>query len=228
MPPPVGLRPAFAWAGFSVIAEIKRASPSKGPIADHPVKAWAQGLERGGAAMLSVLTERTYFHGNLETLGEVAAAVKVPLLRKDFLLAPFELDEAVAFGASAVLLIVAFAGAELPSLYREARARGLSVLMEVHHMRELDAAFACSAFSDDATMLGVNQRDLESLAVDPRFAERLVPRLPRGCRFVVESGIAGPTDLAWARSIGASGVLVGEALAKTADPGATLAGWLAA
>ncbi len=222
---------AFNWAHFSVIAEIKRASPSKGAIADHPVGEWARGLVEGGAAMLSVLTERAHFGGSLETLEQVSEATSaraVPLLRKDFLLDAFELDEAVAHGASAVLLIAAFAGEALPNLFWHARTRGLSVLVEVHDERELDAAFKCDAFTGDSAMLGINQRNLESLVVDPRFAEALAPKLPTGTRFVVESGIRSADDLRWAKGLGAAGVLVGEALAKTENPGATLKQWLAA
>lgn len=220
---------AFNWPAFSVIAEIKRASPSKGAIADHPVADWARGLVDGGAAMLSVLTERSHFNGSLEALEQVSEATQgsVPLLRKDFLLAAFELDEAVAHGASVVLLIAAFARDELSDLFWLARARGLSVLVEVHGERELEAAFKCDAFKSDYAMLGINQRNLETLVVDPRFAESLAPKLPSGTRFVVESGITSPGDLRWAKGLGAAGVLVGEALAKTADPGATLKQWIA-
>jgi indole-3-glycerol phosphate synthase len=181
--------------------------------------------------MLSVLTERAHFGGSLETLEQVSEATSaraVPLLRKDFLLDAFELDEAVAHGASAVLLIAAFAGEALPNLFWHARTRGLSVLVEVHDERELDAAFKCDAFTGDSAMLGINQRNLESLVVDPRFAEALAPKLPTGTRFVVESGIRSADDLRWAKGLGAAGVLVGEALAKTENPGATLKQWLAA
>ncbi len=221
---------AFHWPSFSVIAEIKRASPSKGAIADHPVDEWARGLVDGGAAMLSVLTERAHFGGSLETLEQVSDATaqrSVPLLRKDFLLEAFELDEAVAHGASAVLLIVAFAREALSDLFWLARARGLSVLVEVHDEHELEAAFKCDAFMSDYALLGINQRNLESLVVDPRFAESLVPKLPSGTRFIVESGIRGADDLRWAKGLGAAGALVGEALAKTPNPGATLEQWLA-
>lgn len=212
---------------FSVLAEIKRASPSRGAIADHAVSGWARGLEAGGAGALSVLTEPKHFHGDLDVLAEVAAVAQVPLLRKDFLLDVRELDEALAFGASAVLLILAFVPpALLSELYREARARALSVLIEVHDAREVDAALSLDDCRGDGCLLGINQRNLETLQVAPRYAETLAPRLPSGTRFIVESGVSGPDDLRFARGLGASGVLVGEALARSADPGATLQRWL--
>jgi indole-3-glycerol phosphate synthase len=223
-------QPAFTWAGFSVVAEIKRASPSLGPIANHPLAPWAQGLEGAGAAMLSVLTEERFFSGSLETLAEVGRLTQLPLLRKDFLSHPFELDEAVAFGASAVLLIAAgFADPrDLKTLFEEARARALGVLLEVHEPEELDAAFECSDFSAHGVMLGINQRNLQTLAVDPRYAERFVARLPKGTQFIIESGISGIEDVRWAKNLGARGILVGEALARAPDPGARLAEWMAA
>jgi len=213
--------PAFDWPGFGVIAEIKRASPSKGPIADHPLENWAAGLAAAGAAALSVLTEPQYFGGSLAYLPRVRAACGAPLLRKDFLIHVSELDEAAAAGASAVLLIAAALSAEeFVSLYKEARVRGLAVLAEIHDHAELAVVDRCPE-----ALLGVNQRDLHSLKVDKRFAEGLAPTLA-GRPFVVESGIESAADLRWAKDLGAKGVLVGEALARTANPGATLREWL--
>ncbi len=219
--------PALAWAGFGVVAEIKRASPSAGAIADHPLAPWARGLELGGAAMLSVLTEERFFSGSLRTLEEVAELVSLPLLRKDFLVHPTELDEARAHGASAVLLIAAgLSPSELRLMFSEARARGLGVLLEVHEERELERAFSCDPFTQKGVMLGINQRNLETLEVDPRYAERIARALPAGVRFIVESGVKSVDDVRFARAIGASGVLVGEALARAPDPGARLREWL--
>lgn len=215
--------PAFAWRGFGVIAEIKRASPSRGPIADHPLEAWAAGLAQGGAAALSVLTEPIHFGGALSYLPRVRVACALPLLRKDFLIHPNELDEAAEAGASAVLLIAAaLSAADFVYMYGEARARGLAVLAEIHDHAELAVVDRCPE-----ALVGVNQRNLDSLIVDKRFAEKVAPALA-GRDFIVESGIESAADLRWARDLGAKGVLVGEALARTADPGATLASWLAA
>jgi len=220
--------PAFVWDTFSVIAEIKRASPSAGAIAAHPIGPWAQGFEDAGAAMLSVLTEERFFSGSIETLEEVALLTHLPLLRKDFLVDVLELDEAKDFGASAVLLIAAgLSRLELQEMFKEARARELGVLLEVHEPEELDAAFACSSFTEPGVMLGINQRNLQTLAVDPRYAERFPVHLPKGTRFVIESGIKSADDLRWAKGLGAAGALVGEALARADNPGLELALWLA-
>lgn len=225
LPPRAKMPPPFGWSGFGVIAEIKRASPSKGDIADHPLEAWASGLERGGAKALSVLTEEKHFKGHLEFLPRVRlAAPQTPILRKDFIVDELELDEAVSYGASAVLLIVAMlSGPEFNQLSRAAASRRLSVLAEVHDEGELDTAAAQSE-----VWIGINQRNLHSLAVDKRYAEKLVPRLGHTHPFVIESGLDTAADLHWARSLGARGVLVGEGLAKTPSPGDTLASWLAA
>jgi indole-3-glycerol phosphate synthase len=220
-PPPCAVGPSFSWAGFGVIAEIKRASPSRGAIADHPLEGWAASLAAGGAAALSVLTEPIHFAGSLAFLPRVRSACALPLLRKDFLIAECELDEAVDAGASAVLLIAAALPVEdFINMYKAARARDLAVLAEIHDLSELTVVDRCP----DA-LVGVNQRDLHSLAVDKRFAERVAPAL-EGRPFIVESGIENAADLRWARDLGAKGVLVGEALARTADPGATLRQWL--
>lgn len=227
-PPPTPHRPvhafgpAFSWPGFGVIAEIKRASPSRGQIADHPLEAWAAGLAAGGACALSVLTEPEHFGGALAYLPRVRRACAVPLLRKDFLIHPSELDEAAEAGASAVLLIAAaLEPKDFVYMYREARARGLAVLAEIHDSQELAVVDRCPE-----ALIGVNQRDLHSLRVDKRFAEGIAPSLA-GRRFIVESGIENAADLRWARALGATGVLVGEALAKTPHPGETLRQWLA-
>ncbi len=221
-PPPQVTRPAFGWQGFGVIAEVKRASPSRGAIADHPIGPWAASLAAGGAKALSILTEAKHFGGSLENLRLARAACELPLLRKDFLIAEFELDEAVAAGASAVLLIAAALPAqEIVALYRAARARQLAVLLEVHGEHELAVCGDCPE-----ALIGFNQRDLETLAVDPRAAERVAPRMPAGRRWIVESGISSAADVRWAKALGASGVLVGEALARSPDPGAELKAWL--
>lgn len=216
--------PAFAWDGFGVIAEIKRASPSLGDIADHPIEGWAQTLHKHGAKALSVLTETDFFKGDLSFIPRIRVATSggIPLLRKDFIVDPFELDEAVVVGASAVLLIVAMLGeAEFLRLSSEASKRGLGILAEVHDATELGVALQTNAW------LGINQRNLHTLQVDTRYAEKLVGKIPSHQPFIVESGLRSGADLRWAKSLGAKGVLVGEGLAKHADPGAELSNWLA-
>jgi len=172
--------------------------------------------------MLSVLTEEQHFKGSLATLAEVATLTRLPLLRKDFLWYPEELDEALACGASTVLLIVAFLEDRLPMMAREASRRGLRILVEIHSNAELPAAL--DALSICQGVLGINQRNLETLVVDKRYAERV--RVPTGIRYVVESGIESRADLEWARQLGASGVLVGESLARAPNPGDLLSQWL--
>lgn len=216
--------PPFTWDGFGVIAEIKRASPSLGDIADHPLEGWAQTLHKHGAKALSVLTEADFFKGDLAFIPRIRVATSggIPLLRKDFIVDPFELDEAVAVGASAVLLIVAMLGeAEFLRLSDEASKRGLGILAEVHDANELDVALQTNAW------LGINQRNLHTLQVDTRYAEKLVGKVPSSQPFIVESGLRSGADLKWAKSLGAKGVLVGEGLARHADPGAELSNWLA-
>lgn len=220
-------RPSFAAAlrrvaggPVRVIAEVKKASPSRGPIAPgaDPV-AIAQGYERAGAAAISVLTEARRFGGSLEDLARVARAVRVPLLRKDFVVERYQLLEARAAGASAVLLIAALHdGPALRALREEAAALGLEALVEVHDEPDLARAAAARA-----AIIGVNNRDLRTLAVSLAVSERLAPLLPRGAVRVSESGIAGKEDVARLADSGYDAVLVGERLMAAPDPAAALA-----
>lgn len=218
--------PSFAGAlrreTVAVIAEIKRASPSKGAIApglDAGVQAVAYA--HGGAAALSVLTEPTRFGGAIGDLDSAAAGTggAVPLLRKDFVVDRVQIVEARAHGASAVLLIArALDPATLGALAREAAALGLDVLAEVRDEWELDAALDAGA-----PVIGVNNRNLETLAIDLATGERLVPRVPADRIAVFESGIVGAGDVARAAAAGADAVLVGSSVSGAADPASAVA-----
>jgi indole-3-glycerol phosphate synthase len=215
LPPARDPLPAFREPGSSVIAEVKRRSPSKGDLADIPdPAALAASYERGGAAAISVLTERRRFGGSLDDLDAVRAAVDVPLLRKDFVVGAYQLLEARAHGADLVLLIVAaLPGDELRRLYDQARELGLTALVEVHDEPEAERAVAL-----EARLIGVNARNLRTLDVDPATFAKLAPVLPDDAVLVAESGIAGPDDVRRLVAEGADVVLVGEALVRDGDP----------
>ena len=207
--------PAFRSPGLSVIAEVKRRSPSKGDLAAIPdPAALARAYAEGGADAISVLTEGRRFDGSLDDLRAVRAAVPTPLLRKDFIVTSYQLLEARAAGADLVLLIVAaLDDATLTRLHQEARALGMTVLVEVHDEAEIARALAVGA-----ELVGVNARNLKTLEVDPDTFGRLVGLLPADVVKVAESGIFGPVDVKRYVAEGAHGVLVGEALVKDGDP----------
>jgi indole-3-glycerol phosphate synthase len=213
--PPLDPMPHFRAAGSSVIAEVKRRSPSKGDLATIPDPAdLARRYAAGGAAAVSVLTEERRFGGSLADLREVRAAVDVPLLRKDFIVEPYQLLEARAAGADLALLIVAALDDDLMlSLHEEARELGLTVLVEVHDEPETERAVALGA-----ELIGVNARNLKTLDVDDATFAKLAPLVPADRVLVAESGIAGPADVARYAADGARAVLVGEALVKDGDP----------
>jgi indole-3-glycerol phosphate synthase len=208
----------------AVIAEMKRASPSRGPIrADYDPAAFARGYAAAGAAALSVLTDERFFGGALDHLAAAREACHLPCLRKDFLVDPWQVDEARAFGADAVLLIVAAAPAALArELLAAAAEAGLAVLVEVHTEAELARAAELGA-----GIVGVNNRDLATFIVSLETTERLAPRAPAGALLVAESGIRSAADLRRMTAAGATAVLVGEAFMERPDPGAALAEWLA-
>ena len=210
----------FQPAGLAVIAECKRASPSRGTIAaDYDPARIAVAYERAGAAAISVLTEASRFGGSLADLAAVRAAVTTPLLRKDFIIDAYQLHEARAWGADAVLLIVAaLRQHELVALHRGAIELGLAALVEVHDECDLDRALAAGA-----RVIGVNNRNLRTLQVDLAASYRLAPLLPAGVIRVSESGIRSRDDLARLGAAGYHAVLVGERLMTAADPGAALA-----
>lgn len=205
----------------NVIAECKRRSPSRGVLrADYDPVAQAQAYARGGAAAISVLTEPSFFDGALAHLEAVRAAVDVPLLRKDFVVDPYQVVEAAAASADALLLIVsALAPGSLAALHAQATTLGLAVLVEVHDEAELRQALDAGA-----RIIGVNNRNLRTLAVDTTVSERLAPMFPRDVVAVSESGLTRSDDLARMRALGYSAFLVGERLMTSADPEAALRG----
>lgn len=220
--PPRGFRAALARAAGpqpAVIAELKKASPSKGVLrGTYPVARLAASLAAGGAAALSVLTEEDHFQGSLADLREASAATELPCLRKDFIVDEFQLLEARAHGADAVLLIVAaLTDAELRALSTAARALALDVLVEVHDERELERALALGC-----DLIGVNSRDLRTFRVDLETAVALGPRLPAGVLRVAESGIESPEQLRRLRGAGYHAFLIGETLMRADDPGGAL------
>jgi indole-3-glycerol phosphate synthase len=203
----------------AVIAEVKRASPSAGDIARTADPAsQARGYVAGGAAAVSVLTEPSHFGGSLDDLRAVRSAVEVPLLRKDFLVAPFEVLEARAAGADAVLAIAAaLEDDELRELLAAASDMGVTVLVEAHGDDDLERALAT-----DATVIGVNARDLESLEVDLDAALSRLRRIPPDRIGVLESGVSSRAHVEAAVAAGACAILVGETLMRAADPRAAV------
>jgi indole-3-glycerol phosphate synthase len=222
---PLDPMPGFRAAGVSVIAEVKRRSPSKGALATIPdPAALASAYADGGAAAISVLTEERRFGGSLDDLRAVRAAVDVPVLRKDFIVSPYQLWEARAAGADLVLLIVAaLPDRDLAALQEQALDLGLTPLVEVH-----DEAEAARATALGAALIGVNARDLRTLEVDPDAFARVAAALPDDVVKVAESGIGGPEDVARVVTAGADVVLVGEALVRHGDPRSAVAALTAA
>ena len=217
---PVDALAALRTDGVSVIAEVKRASPSRGAMAaiDDPA-ALAGDYEAGGAKVISVLTERRRFGGSLEDLASVRRAVQIPVLRKDFVVSSYQLWEARAHGADMVLLIVAaMEQSALVSLVERAVSIGLLPLVEVHADEELERAVDAGA-----KVIGVNARNLGTLEVDRSVFTRLAPRIPEGIVKIAESGVRGPHDLLAYAAAGADAVLVGESLVTEKDPRAAVA-----
>ncbi len=216
-----------ASEGPAVIAEIKKASPSKGLIrADFDVEWIARQYEAGGAAALSVLTDEPYFQGGLRNLELASATVKLPCLRKDFTVDEYQIVEARAHGADAILLIAAaLTDAEMKRFAAAAHAVELGVLVEVHTGGELDRVL--NALGErGADAIGVNNRDLKTFDVRMETSLELVERIPAGVVRVAESGIATGNDVARLRAAGFDAFLIGESLMRQADPGSALRGLL--
>jgi indole-3-glycerol phosphate synthase len=227
-PPPREVLSRLAAPGTQLIAEVKRRSPSKGELATIPDPAvLAQAYAAGGAAAISVLTEQRRFGGSLADLDAVRAAVDIPILRKDFVVTPYQVAEARAHGADLVLLIVAALEQPLlAELAAQIAAYGMTALIEVHDEGELERAAAVDPAH--ARLIGVNARNLKTLEIDMGLFARLRPQVPGTALAVAESGVAGPDDYgAYARA-GADAVLAGEACVTGSDPAATVRGLIAA
>jgi indole-3-glycerol phosphate synthase len=225
MPSAIDPLPALRAPGVSVIAEVKRASPSRGELsAIADPAALARDYEAGGAVAISVVTERHRFGGSFDDLREVRAAVDVPVLCKDFIVSSYQLWEARAAGADLALLIVAaLEQSALLSLVERAESIGLTPLVEVH-----TAADVGRAVDAGATVVGVNARDLTTLRVDRGTFARLAPLIPSGLVRVAESGVRGPLDVLEHAQAGADVVLVGESLVTDKDPRSAVADLVAA
>lgn len=214
-PPARSLRDAFRGASVALLTEVKRQSPSKGAIAkglDAVVQASAYAT--GGAAGLSILTEPKHFGGSIADLRDVVRQVALPVLKKDFHIHPVQLLEARAEGASAALLIVrAVTPERLAELMASGRDLGIELLVEVRDEAELELALSLGA-----SMIGVNNRNLETLVIDPATAERLIPRIPASVIAIAESGVSALADVERYAAVGADAVLVGSSLSAAANP----------
>jgi indole-3-glycerol phosphate synthase len=224
-PPPRDFAAALRGPAPRIIAEVKRVSPAKGPLNPSLSPSTLAGAyARAGAHALSVLTDEAFFHGSDADLVEARAAVELPVLRKDFVLSPYQVYEARALGADAVLLIAALLSpAELSEYHALATALQLAALVEVHAADEVAAALGARA-----TLVGINNRNLATFAVDLATTETVARRLPAGVTVVSESGIATADDVRRVVKAGATAVLVGEALVTAPDPAARMAELLGA
>ncbi|MBI4597197.1 MAG: indole-3-glycerol phosphate synthase TrpC [Candidatus Omnitrophica bacterium] len=204
---------------LSLIAELKRRSPSKGTLRERfdPVSL-AQEMQHAGAAALSVLTDEFYFGGHLDFLKDVKDFTEVPVLRKDFIVDPYQVYEAAAHGADAVLLIVRLLTEDvLTQCMQAADTAGLEPCVEVHSEAELR-----TALSVGTRVIGINHRDLRTLKVDPALTEQLVPKIPSGKIIIAESGIHTPEGVKRMKQLGVHAVLIGEALMTAPSPGAKI------
>jgi indole-3-glycerol phosphate synthase len=223
--PPRDLSPLLARPGLHVIAEVKRRSPSAGELGPgRDVLAQARAYERGGAAAISVLCEPHWFDGSLDDLRAVREAVGVPLLAKEFVVDARQLAVLRGAGADLVLLLAVLHNARsLRSLVREARSLGMEPLVEAHDEREMERAL-----SSDARLIGINNRDLHSLEVDPERAERLRHHVPDDRLLVAESAIRQPSTIVRLRALGFDAALIGESLMRATDPAAAVTAFVAA
>jgi len=214
-PPARDVMAALRAPGIAVIAEVKRASPSRGQLAAIADPAeLARAYQNGGARVISVLTEQRRFNGSLADLDAVRAAVTIPVLRKDFIVSPYQIHEARAHGADMLLLIVAALEQQaLVSMLDRTESLGMTALVEVHTEEEADRALQAGA-----RVIGVNARDLKTLDVDRDCFGRIAPGLPSNVIRIAESGVRGPADLLAYAGAGADAVLVGEGLVTSGNP----------
>ena len=224
-PPPRDFHGALRAPGVSIIAEVKRQSPAKGALRlDMDAPTMAATYAEAGAACVSVLTDEKYFKGSDADLVAVREQVQVPVLRKDFVVSRYQIHEARALGADAILLIVlALQPAEIVEYARLAADLGMIALVEVHSEDELRVALDCGA-----TLVGINNRDLTRMVTDLETTAKLRPLVPDGVTLVSESGIRTPAEIAWLRDLGVDAALVGESLVTAPDPAALLGEFLAA
>ncbi|HET9915609.1 MAG TPA: indole-3-glycerol phosphate synthase TrpC, partial [Candidatus Binatia bacterium] len=210
---------ALAGIQRRIVAEVKKASPSKGLIrADFDPVAIAKDYAAHGASAISVLTEERFFQGDLAYLEQIHASVKVPLLRKDFMLDPYQIVEAKSFGADAVLFIAAMLDGQLMGeLRQQASELQMDSLVEVHSEKELETALKAGA-----QLIGINNRDLKTFAVDLATTERLAPLVPAGVPAVCESGIDSIEQICRVEKFGVHAFLIGEALMRAPEPGVKL------
>ncbi|MBV7296164.1 indole-3-glycerol phosphate synthase TrpC [Corynebacterium sp. TAE3-ERU12] len=215
-PAALDAKAALGASGVQVIAEVKRASPSKGELADIPEPAvLAKQYADNGAAVISCLTEQRRFKGSLADLDAVRAAVDIPVLRKDFIVTTYQVHEARAHGADMILLMCsALEQPALEALLDRTESLGMNALVEVHTEEEVDRAIAAGA-----SIIGVNARNLKTLEVDKNVYSRLAPKLPKSAIAIAESGVSGREDLIAYANEGADAVLVGEGLVTAPDPG---------
>ena len=210
---------ALSTKKLAVIAEVKKASPSKGLICEdfNPVEI-AKAYEKSGANAISVLTEEFYFKGSSDFLREIRSEVSIPLLRKDFIIDPYQIYEARVIGADAILLIAALLDTSTIMMYRKiATELGLNCLVEVHNEEELS-----SALQAKCDIIGINNRNLKTFDVSLEITRRLAKLIPNDCIIVSESGIATNEDMQFVRNSGANAVLIGETLMRSGDISATL------
>lgn len=222
--PPRGFRSALEGPGTSIIAEIKRATPSQGPLdTGLDAAALARVYEEGGATAISVLTEPDRFLGSLDDLTQVHEAVSVPVLRKDFIIDRWQITEARAAGADAVLLIARCIDGDLSAFIDSTRALGMDPLVEVFDENDVERAVEAGA-----DLIGVNHRDLETFRVDPDRTAKLAPLIPEGALLVALSGVSTRAEVLALEDAGASAILVGTSLVTSADPSAHLKGLIGA
>jgi indole-3-glycerol phosphate synthase len=216
---PLDFAAVLRASGLAVIAEVKQRTPSMGVLTeDYRPASLAASYDRGGAAAISVLTHAAGFGGSIDDLDAVRAATRLPILRKDFITDPYQIVEARAHGADAVLLIVAaLNGVELADLLTVATRHGVAALIEVHDEEEARVALKAGA-----EIIGVNHRDLRTFEVDLTLTERLRPLIPREVVLVAESGIKGRADARRMREAGADAILAGEVLMRATDPAAVI------